>query len=92
LEAEGIGTAVVSLPCFELFDARDASYRAAVLGEGTVRIGVEAAVRQGWEGYLGMDGGFVGMSGFGASGPYKDVYAHFGITTDAVVKAAKARL
>lgn len=92
LEADGIGTALVSLPCFELFDAQDAAYRARVLGTGTVRVAVEAAIRQGWDAYLGDSGGFVGMDSFGASGPYKDVYAHFGITAEAVTAAAKARL
>jgi transketolase len=91
LEAQGIGTAVVSLPCWELFDAQDAAYREAVLGKG-VRVGVEAAVRQGWDAYLGNSGGFVGMSSFGASGPKETLYAHFGITAQAVVEQALKRL
>ena len=61
----GIGTAVVSMPCWELFEAQDAAYRRSVLGQG-VRVGIEAAVRQGWDAYLGLEGGFVGMRGFGA--------------------------
>jgi transketolase len=91
LEAQGIGTAVVSMPCWELFDAQDAAYREAVLGQG-VRVGVEAAVRQGWDAYLGGSGGFVGMSSFGASGPKEKLYAHFGITAQAVVEQAFKRL
>jgi transketolase len=87
LEAQGIGTAVVSLPCWELFDAQDAAYRETVLGQG-VRVGVEAAVRQGWDAYLGSNGGFVGMSSFGASGPKDELYAYFGITPEAVVVEA----
>jgi transketolase len=91
LQADGIGAAVVSLPCWELFDGQPPAYRDEVLGNG-VRIGIEAAGSFGWERYLGADGCFVGMSGFGASAPAADLYKHFGITADAVVKAAKARL
>ncbi|WNK01684.1 transketolase [Thalassospiraceae bacterium LMO-JJ14] len=92
LESEGIGTAVVSMPCWELFDQQDVSYRNAVLGEGTVRVAVEAAVRHGWDKYIGSDGGFVGMNGFGASAPAGDLYKHFGITAEAVAAQAKERL
>ena len=91
LEAEGIGTAVVSMPSWELFDDQDAAYQQSVLGDG-VRVAVEAAVRMGWDKYIGRDGGFVGMTGFGASAPAGQLYEHFGITADAVVAAAKARL
>jgi transketolase len=87
LEASGIATAVVSLPCWELFNAQDASYRQSVLGTG-VHVAVEAAVRQGWDAYLGLDGGFVGMTGFGASGPGETLYQLFNITPDAVVAEA----
>ncbi len=87
LEASGIATAVVSLPCWELFNAQDASYRQSVLGTG-VRVAVEAAVRQGWDAYLGLEGGFVGMTGFGASGPGEALYQLFNITPDAVVAEA----
>jgi len=92
LEAEGIGTAVVSMPCWELFDQQDASYRNAVLGEGTVRVAIEAAVRHGWDKYIGPDGGFVGMHGFGASAPAGELYKHFGITAEAMVAEAKRGL
>jgi transketolase len=88
LEAAGIATAVVSLPCWELFNAQDACYRQSVLGTG-VRVGVEAAVRQGWDAYLGTDGGFVGMIGFGASGPADALYKRFNITPEAVVAEAR---
>jgi len=91
LEARGIGAAVVSLPSFELFRAQDAAYRAAVLGQG-VRIGVEAALRFGWDEVIGAEGGFVGMTGFGASAPADVLYRHFGITADAVVALALERL
>jgi transketolase len=92
LEAEGIGTAVVSMPCWELFEAQDETWRRAVIDRGTVRVAVEAAVRQGWERYIGEDGGFVGMSGFGASGATPDLYAHFGITAERVAAEVRARL
>lgn len=92
LQADGIPTAVVSMPIWELFDAQDAAYRASVLGEGTVKVGVEAAMRFGWDQYIGPDGGFVGMTGFGASAPAPELYKHFGITAENVVAQAKARL
>ncbi len=92
LEAEGIGTAVVSMPCWELFDRQDAAYRKSVLGEGTVRVAVEAAVRHGWDKYIGPDGAFVGMESFGASAPAGDLFKHFGITAEAVAAAAREGL
>ncbi|MEZ5673898.1 MAG: transketolase [Thalassovita sp.] len=88
LQAEGRRVAVVSAPCFELFAAQDAGYRRAVLGDGP-RVGVEAAVRQGWCGLLRPEDGFVGMTGFGASAPAGQLYEHFGITPDAVANAAR---
>jgi len=94
LEASGVGTAVVSMPCWELFNTQDAAYRHSVLGTGVqhVRIGIEAAVRQGWDAYLGIDGGFVGMTGFGASGPADELYKLFNITPEAVVAEAQRLL
>lgn len=92
LEAEGIGTAVVSMPCCELFDQQSEEYRVATLGAGTVRVAVEAAVRYGWDKYIGIGGGFVGMDSFGASAPAGLLYEKFGITADAVLAAAKSRL
>jgi len=92
LAAEGIATHVVSMPCWELFDRQPEAYRNEVLGNGTVRIAVEAGVRLGWDRYIGADGGFVGMVGFGASAPAKDLYQHFNITADAVVQAARSQL
>ncbi|WP_370270216.1 transketolase [Nioella sp.] len=95
LQAEGIGVRVVSMPCMELFAAQDAAYRKRVLPGGPVRVAVEAAVRQGWDQWLlGERGreakaGFVGMSSFGTSAPAGELYAHFGITAEAV--AAKVR-
>ena len=88
LEASDIGTAVVSMPCWELFNLQDKAYQNSVLGSG-VRVGIEAAVRQGWDAYLGLDGGFVGMTGFGASGPADELYSLFNITKEAVVSEAR---
>jgi transketolase len=92
LEAEGVATRVVSVPCFELFEQQDAAYQAAIIGRGTVRVAVEAAIKQGWERFIGEDGAFVGMTGFGASAPAEVLYEKFGVTAEAVVAAAKARL
>jgi transketolase len=92
LQADGTPTAVVSMPSWELFAAQDADYRANVLGPGTVRVACEAALRFGWDRWLGERGGFVGMTGFGASGPAETLYAHFGITADAIVTQARRLL
>ena len=93
LEDDGVPTRLVSLPCWALFDEQEPAWRASVLGgDDTVRVAVEAASTLGWERYVGAAGAVVGMQGFGASAPAKDLYAHFGITADAVVAAAKARL
>jgi transketolase len=96
LEAEGIGTRVVSMPCMELFAAQDEAWRKRVLPAGPVRIAVEAGVRQGWDRWLLGERGreakadFVGMSTFGASAPMERLYKEFGITAEAVVAKAKA--
>ena len=92
LEAQGVPTAVVSMPCEELFAAQDSAYQDAVLAPGTATVAVEAGLRQSWDKWLGREGGFVGMTGFGASAPAGDLYKHFGITADAVVDAVKQRL
>lgn len=92
LEKQGISTAVVSMPCWALFEKQDASYRETVLCPGTCTVGIEAAVKFGWERYLGDYGLFIGMSDFGLSGPPNELYEHFGITCEAVVRAAHASL
>jgi transketolase len=91
LAERGIAAAIVSAPSFELFAGQPEDYRAAVLGTAP-RVGVEAALRQGWEAVLRPEDGFVGMAGFGASAPAPALYAHFGITPEAVADAAMARL
>jgi transketolase len=88
LAGRGIATRVVSVPCFELlFEASEAARR-AVIGNAPVKVGIEAAVRQGWDAIIGTDGAFVGMTSFGASAPAKDLYRQFGITVDKIVEAA----
>lgn len=88
LQAGGIRTAVVSMPCRLLFEAQAPEYKRKVLGAGSARVAVEAAVQDSWDRYLGFNGRFVGMHSFGASGKIDDVYNKFGITVDAVVKAS----
>ena len=92
LDKDGIAARVVSLPCWSLFEQQSETVREAVLGRHTVEIAVEAGVREGWDRYIGPHGRFVGMHSFGASGPYKDVYKHFGLTPEAVATAAKEAL
>ena len=98
LEAEGMGTRVVSMPSMELFAAQDEAYRKKVLPAGPVRVAVEAGVRQGWDRWLlGERGreakaGFIGMSSFGASAPMERLYAEFGITAEATVAKVKSLL
>jgi len=82
---------VVSVPSMELFAAQPAEYRARVLGTEQTRGAIEAGIRMGWDAFIGTDGVFVGMTGFGASGPYDKVYAHFGITAEAAAARLKAR-
>jgi len=97
LAAEGIPSRVVSMPSWTLFEEQPEAYRKQVLGPGTVKVAIEAAAREGWDRYIGSEllgpaGAFIGMHSFGASGPYKDVYAKFGISADAAVAAAKRLL
>ncbi|MFN4175868.1 transketolase [Phenylobacterium sp.] len=92
LEADGIGTRVVSVPSFELFERQPADYQEALIGETEVKAAVEAGVRMGWDRFIGADGVFVGMTGFGASAPDKALYKHFGITAEDLAAAVKAKL
>jgi transketolase len=92
LEAEGISTAVVSMPCWLLFEEQDDSYKDQVLGTEGVTVAVEAAVELGWGRYIGRHGGFVGMHSFGESGKAPEVYQHFGITAEAVTAKVKSLL
>jgi transketolase len=92
LEADGIGARVISTPCWELFEQQPADYQELLIGETPVRVAVEAGVRMGWDRFIGENGAFVGMTGFGASASDKVLYQHFGITAEAVAAAAKVKL
>ncbi|HME83680.1 MAG TPA: transketolase [Roseiarcus sp.] len=91
LKGRGIAARVVSMPCMDAFFDQPEDYRRSVIGDAKVNVAVEAAVRQGWDAIIG-DGPFIGMTGYGASGPYKAVYKHFGITPEAVAQAAADRV
>jgi transketolase len=92
LVERGIASRVVSVPALELLLAQPAEAKAAIIGNAPVKIAIEAAVRWGWDAVIGTDGEFVGMHGFGESGPAKELYKHFGITAEAAVAAAVKRL
>jgi transketolase len=91
LQADGVGCAVVSMPCWELFEQQELTYRKEVLGDG-LRIAVEAAAPFGWTRYVQREADVVGMTGFGASGPYQELYKHFGITSERIVELVRERL
>jgi transketolase len=93
LTSDGVAARVVSMPSFELFEMQDAKYRESVLPASvTKRVAIEAGICQGWDRYLGFEGVFIGMDTFGASAPYQEVYKARGITTEAMVAAAKKLL
>ena len=92
MAATGIAARVVSAPCIDLFLEQGRRYRDEILPPGVPCIGVEAALRYGWDALIGSDGEFVGMTGFGASAPAGQLYELFGITTDAIVDKARKRL
>ena len=92
LAERGIAARVVSVPSLELLLAQPAERQQAVIGNAPVKVAIEAAVRWGWDAVIGHDGIFVGMHGFGESGPAKDLFKHFGITAEAAVDAILKRL
>ncbi|HEU5273403.1 MAG TPA: transketolase [Xanthobacteraceae bacterium] len=92
LADEGVAARVVSVPCFELLAQAPEAARRAVMGEARIKVGIEAAVRQGWDAIIGTDGLFVGMTSFGASAPAKDLFRHFGITADRIAQAALTKI
>jgi transketolase len=92
LGERGIAARVVSVPSLELLLAQPADRRQAIIGTAPVKVAIEAAVRFGWDAVIGPDGAFIGMHGFGASAPAKDLFKHFGSTAEAVVEAASKRL
>jgi len=89
LAKAGISARVVSMPCMDIFKQQDAKYQRSVLGKDLPKIAIEAGIRMGWDGLIGPQGGFIGMDSFGASGPGKALFEHFGITVEAVVEMAK---
>jgi len=92
IDAAGHSARVVSVPSFELFAEQSEDYQAEVIGTAPVRVAIEAAIRMGWDRFIGADGIFIGMKGFGASGPFEKLYEKFGITAEAAAKAALDRL
>jgi transketolase len=92
LAAKSVSARVISVPCFELLAEAPEAARRAVVGNAKVNVGVEAAMRQGWDAVIGSAGAFIGMSSFGASAPYKELYKKFGITAEAVADAAMRKL
>ena len=88
LDKKGIPTRVVSVPSMELFERQSKAYKASVMGTEKIRIAIEAGVRTCWDKFIGVDGHFIGMTGFGASAPAEVLYEKFGITAKAAVKAA----
>lgn len=91
LAEKGVRARVVSVPSLELLLQQDEATQAQIIGNAPIKIAIEAGVRFGWDAVIGHDGVFAGMHSFGASGPYKEVYKHFGITPEAVVEAAVKR-
>jgi transketolase len=92
LAQRGIVARVVSVPCFELLLALPDDQRRAIIGDAPIKVGIEAAIRQGWDAIIGADGIFIGMTGFGASAPAKDLFKHFGVTPEAVAEAVSKKL
>lgn len=91
LQDKGIATAVVSMPCWELFEKQTQAYKDAVLGPGTFRVGIEAASPMGWDKYIGENGVMIGMERFGASAPYEVLYEKFGFTAEHIVKVVEGK-
>ncbi len=92
LKAKGVAARVVSMPCMDLFFEQSEAYQSEVLGGSLPKVATEAGVRFGWDAIIGTEGGFVGMTGFGASAPAEDLYKHFNITSEAVVEEALKRV
>ena len=91
LDGKGISTRVVSVPCMELFFEQSEDYQKAIIGDSPIKVGVEAALRLSWDAFIGSDGIFIGMNGYGASGNGAALFEHFGITTDAIVEAVEKK-
>ena len=92
LEKTKITTNVISLPCWELFDEQQESYREKILGKNSLCVSIEAASPFGWEKYVGRNGIIISMNSFGASAPAEDLYKHFGITAERIVQKIKKKI
>jgi len=92
LEKTKITTNVISLPCWELFDEQQESYREKILGKNSLRVSIEAASPFGWEKYVGRNGIIISMNSFGKSAPAEDLYKHFGITAERIVQKIKKKI
>src|SRR5262249_22011282 len=92
LAGAALAARVWPVPGLDLFPAQAAELRRSIIGDAPVKVAVEAGVRQGWDAIIGADGAFVGMSSFGASAPYQELFRHFGITAEKVAEAALAKL
>lgn len=92
LEAENIGTRVISVPCMELFNEQDSDYKRSLLCNDTIKVAIEAGVKFGWERYIGCHGIFIGMDSFGLSAPAPELYKYFGITVENIVQKVKERI
>jgi transketolase len=92
LATHGVAARVVSVPCLDILLAATESTRRQIIGRAGVNIAIEAGIRQGWDAIIGTDGIFIGMSGFGASGPYQELYKHFGITAEQAAQSVLRRL
>ncbi len=92
LQEKGIGTRIVSTPCWRLFDEQSDEYKAAILNNDSIKVAIEAGSEMGWHKYIGSNGIFIGMKSFGESAPYKTLYEHFNISADHVVKCVCEKL
>ena len=92
LRDSNIDSRVISVPCYNLFDKQNQSYKNEVLGKDTFKISIEASSESGWKSVVGKDGITLGLSTFGKSAPYKDIYKLFNLTSDEIVKIAKANV
>jgi transketolase len=92
LQEKGVGTRVVSMPCWRLFDEQSDEYKEAILNNDSIKVAIEAGSEMGWHKYIGSDGIFIGMKDFGESAPYKTLYEHFNINADHVVKCVCEKL
>ncbi len=92
LQEKGIGTRIVSMPCWRLFDEQSDEYKAAILNNDSIKVAIEAGSEMGWHKYIGSNGIFIGMKSFGESAPYKTLYEHFNINADHVVKCVCEKL